>query len=243
MSLLKTLIGSIVGAAIATAIYFVVKSYVFEPDQGKDLLVWFPIVTGILTGLLARSFGGPLLANSSRVLVGATAAFIAAAAMFGHEIGPPLINAWTVDVSPIRPGEVTARPRANASPSESSPDAVAEVVETDDSNATEEGDAAVSEEAPEDRPRKPPALVGVSMEGDVERGGGDDLREVMPGRGSLPTGPIGGGDSRATIETLTTIAESTEPPPTKFQQYLPYVVYAIGVLLAFQITVTGRKTK
>lgn len=78
MNLGKTLVGGIIGAAIAIAIYTVLKTQMLLDAS------WFPIVTGLLTGLGVRQ-AHKSLTNNVSYMRGAVAGIIAALAILGAE--------------------------------------------------------------------------------------------------------------------------------------------------------------
>lgn len=78
MNLGKTLVGGIIGAAIAIAIYTVLKTQMHLEAS------WFPIVTGLLTGLGVRQ-AHKSLSNNVSYMRGAVAGIIAALAILGAE--------------------------------------------------------------------------------------------------------------------------------------------------------------
>lgn len=80
MGIVKSLIGSVVGAAIALGIHYVIKQSTGESQ------VWFPLVIGLIVGILARMVAGNSLSSGSRVVAGGLAALIAGVAMFAPDI-------------------------------------------------------------------------------------------------------------------------------------------------------------
>jgi len=237
--MLKILIGSLVGAILATLVFCYLKVYLISIEK-VDLLIWFPIFTGILTGLMARWIGGPLMENSKRVVTGSIAALLAAAAMFGHEVGPPLWDAWTVNQSPIKTSEVTAKPILVVEPlSESSPNADSNEAEADDRSgvARQQEDAATQLDPANDRPRKPPALVGMSAPN-------SDSAEAPTRQDQEGPGPTASSDSssQSNVSSFNPL-KVDEEQQTQFQQVLTIIAYAIGVLLAFQIPVCWNTKK
>jgi hypothetical protein len=78
MSLIKAIVGGLLGAAIATAVLIYLRG---EDTHGYD---WFPVVTGVLTGLGVRLASGTRT-SGSKYLSGGVAALIALAAILGSE--------------------------------------------------------------------------------------------------------------------------------------------------------------
>ena len=237
--MLKVLIGSLVGAFLATLVFYYLKGYLISIEK-VELLIWFPIFTGTLTGLLARWIGGPLLPNSKRVVTGSVAALVAAAAMFVHEVGPPMWDVWTVDQSPIKSSEVTVKPMLATEPSsEASQNGDSHEADSDDLSglAGQQADAATQNEPANDRPRKPPALAGIAAPDSTfseattqqDQEGQDLSASSNPG-------------SQLIVSTLNTL-KVDEEQTTKFQQTITFIAYAIGVCLAFQIPVCWNTKK
>lgn len=224
MKIMKTLIGSIVGAALATGVFFLLRNYVLDSEQ-LGILIWFPIVTGLLTGLLARVFAGPMLPNSSRLMTGATAALISAVAMFGHEIGPPLMDAMNIDASPIRPDEIVAQAKA-VNEANDTPDA-----DEPSENDTDQPANGTGEVSDPDRSTEDEAADSQTDRDGLNEG---ELREMMAMRSRESGDPTGGGGTN--IAPLPIEKEE----PTLLQKISPYLAFGIGVLLAFQIAVSGR---
>lgn len=235
MSIVKTLTGSMVGAIIAIGLFFLLRNYVLGSEQ-LGLLIWFPILTGLLTGAAARFFSGPLAPNGSRILPGTIAALISAVAIFGHEILPPLVDAWSLDHSPIRPEEVTARPRvtgdtgnaadlAQSTETDAAGDAQEESREGDPSDSTSQGD---SGEASNDQDFDPAVDA--------------QLRDQLMRRSANPDDPDAGvvlGQDPTNLMPI--LAEDKDP--TLIKQIFPYLMYGIGILLAFQLAVSFRTSK
>ena len=85
MSIVKSLVGSVIGAGVGTAIY-----YGIQQSTGESY-VWFPLVTGALTGIVARMFGGAS-SNAASFVCGALAALVAGIATFGVDLGPKFME-------------------------------------------------------------------------------------------------------------------------------------------------------
>ena len=80
MGIVKSLVGSIVGAAIALGIHYAIK------QSTGESYVWFPLIIGLIVGILTRILAGNSLSTGSRVIAGGFAALIAGVAMFAPDI-------------------------------------------------------------------------------------------------------------------------------------------------------------
>lgn len=80
MGVVKSLIGSIVGAAVAVGIYYGIK------QSTGETYVWFPLIIGLIVGITTRIASGSSLTGGTRVVAGALAAIVAGCAMFGPDV-------------------------------------------------------------------------------------------------------------------------------------------------------------
>lgn len=139
MSILKALIGGLVGAAIATVVLMILR------DGSMRGYEWFPLVTGLLTGLGTR-----LLAGSSgrSLLTGIVAALVSMVAILMGDEVLHLVKMSSTDVS--QPLERVAQKEAAAkSAAESADEEDSESGEAgaDDAEGAEDGgDVAANQE-------------------------------------------------------------------------------------------------
>jgi hypothetical protein len=128
MNVLKSLIGSVVGAALATVIHHFARPSASEP------ILWFPIVTGILTGLAGGVLGGKARGNGGRLASGVLSALVAGGAIFGGDVVTSL-TAKPGDYGPITPEQLTAQPATSpevASTTNESSDAASDATASSD---------------------------------------------------------------------------------------------------------------
>lgn len=128
MNVLKSLIGSVVGAALATVIHHFARPSASEP------ILWFPIVTGILTGLAGGVLGGKNRGNGGRLASGVLSALVAGGAIFGGDVVTSL-TAKPGDYGPITPEQLTAQPATSpevASTTNESSDAASDATASSD---------------------------------------------------------------------------------------------------------------
>ena len=81
--IVKSLIGSIVGAAVALGIYYGIK------QSTGETYVWFPLIIGLIVGIATRMAAGSSISGGSRVVAGALAAIVAICAALrrrGHQL-------------------------------------------------------------------------------------------------------------------------------------------------------------
>jgi hypothetical protein len=128
MNVLKSLIGSVVGAALATVIHHFARPSASEP------ILWFPIVTGILTGLAGGVLGGKNRGNGGRLASGVLSALVAGGAIFGGDVVTSL-TAKPGDYGPITREQLTAQPATSpevASTTNESSDAASDATASSD---------------------------------------------------------------------------------------------------------------
>ena len=80
MGIVKSVIGSVIGVAVALAVYYGIK------QATGETYVWFPLVVGLVVGLAARVIAGSSVPSGSRVVVGAIAAILTGAAIYAPEL-------------------------------------------------------------------------------------------------------------------------------------------------------------
>ena len=215
MSVVKSLVGSVVGAAIATGIYYGIQ------QSTGETYVWFPLVTGALTGIVARVLGGPT-SNAASFVCGALAALIAGVAIFGVDLGPKFM-AMNAERGPIAKSELLEDPAnlvkgvgaGNVSPNKNE--------ESDDEN-TEADSKDESEEAD-----NKDSGSGVEENSDVPT----DLSAEMADRSRVPEEA-----KRAEAAAAGAVSNAGALPKktdTWVSQYLPYIFNGIGILFAYQI--------
>ena len=162
MNPVKTLVGGVIGAAVAIGIYVLLKT-----QMHMDAL-WFPVVIGILTGLGVRQAEGS--ASGVSYLRGAVSGIIAAGAILAAEEVVKMV--LTKDAAGATVPQVAV---ADTSDDEGSDDAEAEGAD----------DAESAPEVPADKP----AITG-GLGGDVAAANQNKRDEVWPlplhGRGHLP---------------------------------------------------------
>lgn len=206
MNVLKSLIGSLIGAGIATVIHHFSRSSASEP------ILWFPIVTGILTGLAGGVLGGKTRTSGGRLASGVLSALVAGGAMFGGDVFASLTTK-PGNYGPITPGELTAQPAASAdsasTDSTSSSDAVAT---SSDTSATTEVPVEVVD----------PADVTVD---------GVDTARLMAERGGVPAS----GDVAGTLPDQMYAELAGQPTEASLlDKLLPFIFPGLGILLAYQ---------
>ncbi len=202
MSVVKSLIGSVVGAAVATGIYYVIQ------QSTGETYIWFPLVTGALTGIVARVLGGST-SNAASFVCGAFAALIAGIAIFGVDLGPKLME-MNADRGPVAKGELMKDPaklvKSNIPPAASTTEEKG-ADNSDETDGTSSADANVPFDANKDfadRSRMPDE----AKEAEAAAGAAG----ATAGAGALP-----------------------KKQDSWVNQYLPYIFNGIGILFAYQI--------
>ncbi|HAC91057.1 MAG TPA: hypothetical protein DCF63_10575 [Planctomycetaceae bacterium] len=134
MNVLKSLIGSLVGAVLATVIHHFARPSASEP------ILWFPMDTGILTGLAGGGLGGKARGSGGRLASGVLSALVAGGAIFGGDVVTSL-TAKPGDYGPITPEQLTAQPdtspevaTADSSTTDDPPDAASDATASSDTN-------------------------------------------------------------------------------------------------------------
>ena len=85
MGISKSLIGSVIGAAVAIGIHYAIK------QSTGESYIWFPMVVGLIVGIASRVVAGGSLSSGSRVTAGALAAIVAGVAIFT----PDFLNSFS----------------------------------------------------------------------------------------------------------------------------------------------------
>lgn len=140
MSILKALIGGLIGAVLATV------ALMYLRDGSMRGYEWFPLVTGLLTGLGARLLTGSV---GRSLATGAVAAIVSLIAILA---GDELVEIWklrNMDLGPVAGMENRAPqpPAAANSDDESATDEGDSADGESDDGESEEGDAPVDAEA------------------------------------------------------------------------------------------------
>ncbi len=86
MNLVKSVIGSLIGAAIGVAAHFGIQ------EAMGQTWIWFPLVIGAVTGIVTLLVGGRSNSNSGRYACGALAGLIAGAGILGADLVPTLLT-------------------------------------------------------------------------------------------------------------------------------------------------------
>lgn len=246
MGVVKSLIGSIVGAAVALGIYYGIK------QSTGDTYIWFPLVIGVFVGIAARIAAGSSLSSGSRVVVGAVAAIIAGLAMFG----PDVVEGMTGQ-SEFGPIESTSDRLINATIAKSDVEANKDDV-GEEQGSGDKSDSGETLDATE-------SGDGDSESGtaDQDEGNSDDGEEDAPAddeAASDSTDSSDQADSR-TIDVNQAFAERGKPekevprsPETikKFEElikkqkheswlatFLPIILSGVGMVLAYVIGQSG----
>lgn len=207
MSVFKSIFGSLIGAAAAIGVYFVLKLHVGET------YAWFPIVTGILTGLVASTFAGKDRNTGARFVCGAFSAAIAAVAIFGIDFLPSINGQETGEFGPLLNRATT---RVVAQDDDHAPD---EDGADSDGDSAEAGDAAA--EAASD-----------------EEGGGQTSEEKASSHGSYSRGGAPGAPgAESDPATAKRFAEMIKKKSHEswMKTWLPYVFSGIGIFCAYQL--------
>ena len=218
MSVIKSFFGAIVGAAAATGAYFAIENYTGET------YIWFPIITGILTGLVASVFGGKSRGTSARFVCGAFAALIAGVAIFGIEFLPGE-DQGEFGALPGRSTERVADGDRDADDSEKSEDGGSDEARNQgsDDDSADSGDDGADEEGADGEG----GTGETSDEGDTP-----DPNEASRGRGEAPNVATPG--DNAASERFAEIIKKKKHE-SWLNTWLPYVLSGIGILFAYQI--------
>ena len=208
MRVINSILGSLIGAAAGTGIYFLVKQMTGEP------IIWFPLITGLLTGITANNFGGG--SRGARTVCGAFAGIIACLAILSVEFIPTWI-APAPDNEPVlkRPIVQVEQKMDEGSEAKSDDDSDSGSEEgeekTETSGDAENGDdtAAVSDSiTPED-----------TNQAFKERGRGPDM-QAFP-------------NATASDEQIAELIKKKNNGAW-YDFYLPYILCGVGALLAYQ---------
>ena len=225
----KSIIGSIAGAAVGLGIHYGIK------ESTGDTYIWFPVVIGVLTGLLARMVSDKDAGNASRYVAGFFAAVISLLAIFGIDYVDALAKTKDTDFGPL-PSRISqkADDGEDQDSVDQSDDATADSA-ADDSTETEGSDSTET------------ASGDSSDAGDPE-GGAEDKSDdaVASDRSERSTPPVDSFDRRSSDEPVDPAA--VEKAKERFAEligkkaheswydvYLPYIFSAVGALMAYQL--------
>ena len=205
MSVVKSLIGSVVGAAVASGIYYGIQ------QSTGETFVWFPLVTGALTGIVARVLGGST-SNAASFVCGALAALIAGIAIFGVDLGPKFM-AINSEQGPVVESELMKNPEKFVKPN------------FDPKDSETEGQAASD------------LKTDADSGSDAATGGAGNAGESSPqdivDRGTMPE------EARLAEKAAGGATAGASALPKKrdswISKYLPYIFNGIGILFAYQI--------
>lgn len=166
MSIVKALIGGLIGAVIAIVVLMVLR------DGDMRGYEWFPLVTGLLTGLGARLLTG---GAGRSLLTGIVAALVAMVAILAGDDLLQLVKNSSSDLGPIAQEDLIQTadmPKAEPAGDEKAMDDSTEDGSEDSDAGESDGDAAV--DAARERAR--------SAEADARAGiiSGNDMMGNMP---------------------------------------------------------------
>ncbi len=258
MSVFKSLLGSLIGAAIAIGIYFVVK------QATGQTFIWFPIVTGVLTGLFASMFMGNKGSNVARYLAGALAGIIAGVAIFGIDVVPTLVageaeyqsidlkdrndRVQTVLQDSDDKGGDNVQDAGSADSDQTRTDSATDAADDDSSSVDVEGD---SDDRPRDRDDESDRVNDSGntegMEPDsAETDAADDSaaadqsvgrvdpNQAFKERGIAPE-RVGGPDNSKINEERFAELIKKQRHQTWYDYWMPYVFAGLGILIAYQL--------
>jgi hypothetical protein len=209
MSVVKSLIGSVVGAAVATGIYYGIQ------QSTGETYIWFPLVTGALTGIVARVLGGST-SNAASFVCGAFAALIAAIAIFGVDLGPKFMEINYSERGKIAKNELMEDPAKLVTPV--SPGKVSTPTDEAGSSDKSEGTDNTEDESGSEDAKVP---------FDAKKDFAD--RSRMPDEAKEAEAAAGAAGATAGAAALPKKQDSW------VNQYLPYIFNGIGILFAYQI--------
>ncbi len=208
MTIVKALIGGLVGAVLATV------ALMYLRDGSLRGYEWFPIITGLLTGLGAKV----LAAGRGGYLSGAIAAAVALLAILAGDEAVALWRLQGNDLGPVDASQITAEPiklsitDAADRQNEQDGDAVDESADESDAGETEIEDEAEEDTAADDSER----VVAESEAARLEA-------ESRADRSMSATGDSTDGGL------------SVKKPPMNKKMIISYLCSGLGVLLAYQL--------
>ncbi len=223
MSVVKSLVGGVIGAGIATGIYYAIKI------STGETYVWFPLITGILSGVGARALRGPSTSNAAAYMSGALAGLIAGVAIFGVEIGPALM-VKDADTGPL------------AIRSSSTPEQDAENTEPEAADKEPGAGDAELKAADGGENQEPAKEAAESSEtGDVESADKstdteDRFDPKADSQNRAAAGKEAADAESAEVASDAATAAEMEQKKAWYDEYLIYFFGGIGILLAYQIT-------
>ena len=236
MNVIKSLFGSIFGAAIGVGIYFAIK------QSTGETYVWFPLVIGALTGIVANFLYTKSCGNGTRYVCGALAAIVAGVAVFGVDLIPKLMTE-KADYGPLDISQrVASRDKDAGEENEdsgtgetSSGDETAQG-DADDSQGTgtETNDSEAGSDTESDSDDAGPDAEGSSDPAESEDGSDDGNRESgerASSRGA-PPGAGSGSEPAAAKRFAELIKKSSHE--SWWDAYLPFIMNGLGILLAYQ---------
>lgn len=236
MGVLKSLIGSVIGAAIATVIYYFLK------PQNETSTLWFPVLAGGLTGLVAGILGGRERDNQARLVSGIVSAVVAIITMFGADIVltrvdssqlakkfPPRVSERKVLDKETTPKSIDDTEKAASDP-EKTPEEKTDIAEGEDSSGekpevagtdqkTDEGTKG-TEPTPDSTESKPPTADGEGSVADIEAR-----------RAGRPTAADSAADRELGAKMLAELKRKQQ-----INYWLQLIMPGIGILLAYQLS-------
>jgi hypothetical protein len=214
MNFLKALIGGVIGAILATV------ALMYLRDGSLRGFEWFPLVTGLVTGLGARVLTG----KAGRSL--ATGVAAALAALVAILAGDEIVEMWklrNIDLGPVPGMENRVAQKAPSVSSENGATDEEAESESDDGDAedsadeSEAGESDSTEEAAEE----------------VVDAGEDRMREEEAA-------------ARSNVSSSADAAAGGLPAkkqPKSLREFLPYIFSGLGVLIAYQLGRGGSTQK
>lgn len=238
MNLIKAIIGGLIGAAIGIVLLYFLKG---GKVHGYE---WFPIVTGLLTGLGAKALlGSTVTAKATSYLTGAAAAVIAALAILSTDELVMLVRNQSMDMGPaiaqqsleelkqpIVEDDPATRPPSDEADSDNADDTESESEgQTDDGSNSEDGDSEATTETGD--------------ESDEDAGDSDSADETATTDDDESAADDGSEVDRSALEAantprLTPTRDGVANSKRKkmgWKQIAPYVFSILGVLCAYQL--------
>ena len=203
MSVIKALIGGLIGAAIAVAILTWLRA------DSPNGYTWFPIITGLLTGIGAMLLGGKSYGTTA-VIAGALSAIIALVAIALGTDAMVMLNQKTVDLGPIITSE-EADERADVAKEKAEADGDADADDNVDADSDDGADA-----------------------DDDAAGGAAVVDANTPVRDPKMAESASAAERSARNASTSDV---TREPPAKVEKtdIAKYIYSGIGVLLAYQL--------
>ena len=199
MGIVKAFIGGLIGAVIATVVLMVLR------DGSMRGYEWFPLVTGLLTGLGARLLAGGMGRSLATGVVAAVLSMLAI--LSGDELPQILKMRSTGDLGPIQ--QVVQREAAM-----SKVKAAGDSEEAEGSAAKEsEASASPEDNADETEAAEPAADPGVAA-----------VQERGQSREAAARAGLTSGSSLPPVKR-----------PKTMKEFLPFIFSGLGVLIAYQL--------